>query len=442
MRKVLFVMVLLLVPALSFAGTATSRWDLTIGGYIKAEFGYSDQQRGQVNIIPYREAVTGFESYGADYGTYFSSAIQTRFSFSIKGPDAMGLKTSAFIEADFYNWAVSAWHDNAWQRSFTLGNLRLRHANIRLTDKKVSYLIGQASQAFGTPCGTGQALLLAVPWFSATYPIGGARMPQLDVEFEPAKDVKFLIGAFINNNILASTGTTSGDVDFYTMGTPYIQARLTYSTGDFGKIGRDQFTFILAGFYGRDKRVCATATGACAPLNPGAAYATLYTDKTDSWGLSANLFVPVVSAKKEDKTGSVGFSIFAFAMQNPGDQGIPGAIFSAGSQAPYRKPDGTWTSLVVRGWGPQAYVYLTDKLLFLAAYADTRANMSTAYRAANPGNLETRKAWVFLLNYDPNPALRFTIDWERDKVKFAGPAANLKRTGTMDVYRLSAFYFF
>ena len=36
----------LAIPAISFAGSATSRWDVTIGGYIKADFGYATQGQG------------------------------------------------------------------------------------------------------------------------------------------------------------------------------------------------------------------------------------------------------------------------------------------------------------------------------------------------------------------------------------------------------------
>ena len=36
----------LAIPAISFAGSATSRWDVTIGGYIKADFGYTTQLQG------------------------------------------------------------------------------------------------------------------------------------------------------------------------------------------------------------------------------------------------------------------------------------------------------------------------------------------------------------------------------------------------------------
>ena len=48
MKKVLIVVVALLLalPAASFAGSATSRWDLTIGGFVKVDAGYTSQADG------------------------------------------------------------------------------------------------------------------------------------------------------------------------------------------------------------------------------------------------------------------------------------------------------------------------------------------------------------------------------------------------------------
>ena len=37
------IMVLVALPALSYAGSATSRWDLTIGGMVKLDYFYADQ---------------------------------------------------------------------------------------------------------------------------------------------------------------------------------------------------------------------------------------------------------------------------------------------------------------------------------------------------------------------------------------------------------------
>ncbi|HOP86318.1 MAG TPA: hypothetical protein PKZ54_07575, partial [Syntrophorhabdaceae bacterium] len=92
---------LLALPAISYAGSATSRWDVTIGGYVKVELGYSDQLRANQYIAPYRES-KGRKVGGDEYGNWFMTGVQTRFNFLIKGPDVWGMKSMAFIEGDFY----------------------------------------------------------------------------------------------------------------------------------------------------------------------------------------------------------------------------------------------------------------------------------------------------------------------------------------------------
>ena len=45
MKKIVVVMLALFlaIPAISYAGSATSRWDLTIGGVVKFDVGWTDQ---------------------------------------------------------------------------------------------------------------------------------------------------------------------------------------------------------------------------------------------------------------------------------------------------------------------------------------------------------------------------------------------------------------
>ena len=47
MKKILVIMAVLLlaIPAISYAGSATSRWDLTIGGDVQFDVGWSDPVR-------------------------------------------------------------------------------------------------------------------------------------------------------------------------------------------------------------------------------------------------------------------------------------------------------------------------------------------------------------------------------------------------------------
>jgi len=432
MRKVwcLVFALILLVPAMSHAGTATSRWDVTIGGYIKAEFGYADQARGQQYLLPYRDSGT-LENFGEKYGNYFATGVQSRFNFLVKGPDAFGMKTSAFLEGDFYGTTASPG-----------GEFRLRHAYLKLTGANVEYTIGQTFQVFGTLAGSGQILLTLAPYLDAALSVGAARMPQINVEYKFAKDFKFLFGLFLNAQTVGQNYAT-GTVNSFTQATPFLHARVMWQTDKCGQITpADKLTVLVDGFYGKEKRIYDTTgnlSNGPAGLPAVMTAAGWNKKNVDSWGLHGNFVVPVIPAKKNDKTGSVGFSAYGYITQNPGFQGWP---YFAAAQSSYRRPDGSFAANVVYGWGPQLYIWLTDKLMLDLTYAEVKAKESNWYKSNNAGSPERVTEYLFILSYDVNPAVRFTFDWERSKAEYAGAAAGLKNKGTANVYRFGAFYFF
>ncbi|MGD0487120.1 MAG: hypothetical protein ABSB94_08000, partial [Syntrophorhabdales bacterium] len=108
MKKVLIVVfaLLLAVPAMSFAGDATSRWDLTIGGYVKVDAGYDTQAptnnvEGLDQYYAQRNNYRGAENSANASGAFAMAAGQTALNFLVHGPDAWGAKTSAFIQGNF-----------------------------------------------------------------------------------------------------------------------------------------------------------------------------------------------------------------------------------------------------------------------------------------------------------------------------------------------------
>ena len=119
---ILFVAVMLALPAMSYAGSATSRWDLTIGGMVKIDIGYVDQSVNQDYITAERQAAdvlvrnptTGAltpltnTSSRDKYGALSWGAGETRLNFLVKGPDTWGAKTSAFVEFDFRSMTSNA----------------------------------------------------------------------------------------------------------------------------------------------------------------------------------------------------------------------------------------------------------------------------------------------------------------------------------------------
>ena len=97
---VLFVAVMLALPAMSYAGSASSRWDLTIGGMVKFDLMYADQALTPEVTFAERKSDTR-ESSRDEYGALTWASGESRLNFLVKGPDTWGAKTSAFIEGDF-----------------------------------------------------------------------------------------------------------------------------------------------------------------------------------------------------------------------------------------------------------------------------------------------------------------------------------------------------
>ncbi|MBN2746618.1 MAG: hypothetical protein JXR34_07805 [Bacteroidales bacterium] len=108
-----------------------------IHGFVKSDYWYDTRQvvqsrEGLFSLFPMPVAL---DSEGKDLNAHPSfnySAISTRISTTIEGPDAFGAKTHAFIEGDFTGVSNT-----------TINTLRLRHAWIRLDWKKSRLVLGQ-----------------------------------------------------------------------------------------------------------------------------------------------------------------------------------------------------------------------------------------------------------------------------------------------------------
>ena len=107
MKKTIIILLALFLalPAISFAGSVTSRWDMTIGGYVKADMGWADTGFGLDSNNATRKGLPGVrENRASEYGVLGMAAGETRLNFLVKGPDAWGAKTSAFFSGDFISF--------------------------------------------------------------------------------------------------------------------------------------------------------------------------------------------------------------------------------------------------------------------------------------------------------------------------------------------------
>ena len=434
---------LLAVPAISYAGSASSRWDVMIGGYIKAELAYSDQMRANQWALPLREGKGGFEVAGDEYGNWDMTGVQTRFNFTIKGPDVWGMKTMGFIEGDFYGNGGTGTYNSQ-------GNFRLRHAFIKLMEKNYEITIaGNTTQVFGTPTGQGQLLHTLYDWISPGLSIGAGRVPQINIEyFTPDKKWSFLFGLFMNTNTVG-TNYATGRMDNWTWSeTPSVHGRIMYSTDKCGKIGNDKLTILVDGFYGTEKEIWDAQTGGL--FAPGGATSTLSTGRTgwndddvDSWGVHASFFVPIIPEKKGNKTGAVGFSMYGWIAQNPGFIG-PGNPFPGSYGVYYRFAGADPAANTLYGWAPQFYVYATDKFMIDLFYSTIESKQSRRYKTVTAGinTVEKVTQYGIILNYDPNPALKFTLSWDRNEADYSRRVPTMSSDGKANTFKFCAFYFF
>ena len=135
MKKfIVFAVVLaLLVPSLAMAAT-----EFSLGGFIKLDAMWdSDNTVGKNMNAP----AARNNASGSKHGRLKFTAQGSRFSFTIKGPDLWGAKTTGFIEMDFdtaeagiANAAFSA------SKSYTP---RLRHAMFRFNWPTSELMMGQ-----------------------------------------------------------------------------------------------------------------------------------------------------------------------------------------------------------------------------------------------------------------------------------------------------------
>lgn len=430
---VLFVAVLIAVPAISFAGSATSRWDMTIGGFVKADFGYADQGVSADSFIANRKSGHSVENAFDEYGNYFNAAGETRLNFLIKGPDAWGAKSSAFIEGDFRG----AWGGG----STNYGVFQLRHAFMKFDWPDSSLIVGKTWQPWGVmPC-------FCVLNVNELGPFNkGVRQPQITFIKSFTKEFSGTISLFSPINELASV---SGEnwVDSYSR-YPQLAGELNFKSDMMGKIGPWMLQAGLGGFIGKQKIIYNEATGSPVATQAtwgaggNVAAAASFSDEEETiWGLSLKGFIPIIrEAKAGDKTGSLGFGWDVFTGQGWNGPYNPGAI----QVATINRGNGDFANPNFwGGWG-QLFFYLTDKVSFNAQYGQLKYNVSHAVRNSSSfanAPLEI-KHYIFNAIYDVNAAVRVGAQISRVYTKYMGAASGLKDDGAFNEFRVAAYYFF
>jgi hypothetical protein len=124
-------------PASAQTDPKPPAFSLALSGFVKTDIFYDSRQttsirEGHYLLYP-KGPATGPDGVDANARDTFNIlSIQTRLAGKITGPDALGAKTSAYIEAEFFGTSDA-----------DLNGLRLRHGTLKLSWPHSELMVGQ-----------------------------------------------------------------------------------------------------------------------------------------------------------------------------------------------------------------------------------------------------------------------------------------------------------
>lgn len=432
MKKVIVVMLALFlaVPAITYAGSVTSKYDVTIGGYVKFDMGWSNQNLGPDYATAARASLASNQNKLDEYGNTYFYAGETRLNMLVKGPDAWGAKTGAFIEGDFRGASIGS----------TAGVFELRHAYMKFDWAQDNLIVGQTWNEWGM-IFTGPTL----GFNELTDVMKGARQPQVRWTHSINKNFSFFVGIYSEYNTTnAATAAGSAQNDNARSLMPHYMGEFKWQTDSCGKIGPWMTQLAFGGFYGQERATWLDTTG------------TKWTDeKANTWMMALKGFIPIIPEKKGNKAGAFALTGAAFYGQLS-----TGSVYLTSTTNPYftgSTTNGTRNVFVPKtygGWGGLTY-YFTDAVSINGIYS-TRSSNFSQYAANNTpaGNNSVRTNQMYLVNlmWDVNPAVRLGLEYSRYVTGYGGYGADatngavaaglLDSGGKSDNVRIGAYYFF
>jgi len=451
MKKILAIMFVLLlaVPAVTYAGSATSRWDLTIGGDVKFDVGWTDQTGVFGNDlwtpgVPMRNPQSGV-TVPWDRGSALWGGGETGLNFFIKGPDAWGAKTHAFILGDFTGvWGSGGGLANGSGASFgtNYNTFDLLIAEIGFDWEKTSLTAGVSGSFFGE-LGT---FANRIGWGDNNWGNLGAApvAPQITVTERLDKNWSVGLGVMSNYNQISAVNTpgyaltaiatnnNAGTANLSPL--PLVEGKIAWTSDSCGKIGPWQLLAEADGFYGRVRQVYG-------PLGS--------TQDVPEWFGDFKFLVPIIPEKNGNKAGALYFDGEVYLSQGAG-QG--GSYYGFGGGLPWltgdysdRTDPSDWDAAKLWGFVAHADYYITDAVSFNAFYLYTSVDSSTPFAALNNGTfagVDHGYQWIATLLYDVNPAVRIGIQWDYTDVHYQLPLPGFKSNGSANDYRASLYYFF
>jgi hypothetical protein len=425
----------IVLPVLANAGSVSSRYDVTFGGFVKYDLGYSSTNNHADAVVAPRSSTDAKNVLADDYGNSFQTAAETRLNFLVKGPELWGAKTSAFIEGDF--------------RGVTTGNsyggFQLRHAFMTMNWSSAELMIGQNWQQWGMP--------YYGAWIGTsnyTQFLRGIRTPQIAFRYFFTKEFNAMIG-LTSAAEWSGTGTfpyvRQYNDDYARSGWPGLMGEIAFWSDRCGKIGANNLKFGLGGYFGKEKKIIDPVTG----TQPATA-ATYVDDTINAWIAAFRYSIPIIPEKQGNKAMALLLNGNFFIGQNVQENGWMGLTNNV-SQGSYWRANNEAAAPTMFGLFTQASFWFTNSLSLNGLYGYLKYNYSAWARgAAADATAQDRRnlpnmiqQYGVTLLWDATQAIRFGLEWTNIFTSYNGngPAAPYAgKSGTLDQYRVAAYYFF
>lgn len=392
-----------------------SKFKVSLGGYIKLDYANNSNASGPTTL-PSGATQGGFKEES------IFTAKQSRFWLKVAGPEFLGAKTNAMVEADFFG---------AGSLSNEFGNMRMRHAYGTLDWDTTQVLFGQFWDVFGPAAADTIDFRQGGDSGCANNP----RVPQIrltqKLNLNADNSLKFVLGLQnpVQDSAVAGSGaqavagavgSTYGSVVNAAGQIMFSSKALGVSPGFMG-LGMSPLQVGLFGQAGNEKVVGSKSV--------------------DTYGYGVYTFVPLIKSQ-DGKGRAMTLSLEGQAYQAAG-LNVQGATSIAVVGAATKRQ-------AAKGFGMfgQLKFYPTQELGLTAGYTHRAAINYGDYRGVNATTTQKYNEISYVnATYDLNAAVRLATEFEHHATQYMGVKAatadnRASNYGQNNVIRFAAYYFF
>jgi len=387
----------------------TSKFNLSMGGFVKLDYAHNSVNLGPSGgLSPSSGAIPKSSSAEGQQDQSILTARQSRLWLKVGGAPLLGARTNALIEADFYGDPAAAAESP---------QLRMRQAWGSMDWANTQVLFGQAPDIFGPMIASTIDFRSGAAFGTPSNP----RVPQMrltqKVNLNADNSLKLVFGVQDpnqNGNNNSTAGTTYGNMVNTAGQVMFVSKALGVAPGYFG-MSMNSLTAGFFGLYGNEKVKSSGRT-------------------VDSYGYGFYTFVPVLkSADGKNRDMTLSFEGQAYMAAN--------MAFNAATAATTVGAAGNESAAKGYGLAGQAIFYPTQNLGITAGYGRRNAYDYASYSGIS--NFQKSSSELYAnIAYDLNASIRVTAEYQKLKTQYGNNSAGTSDTGTADVARLAAFYFF